>query len=532
MTVLLAFCMFVAALANPDDQIEKYSEKVNTYQVEVPGKDPITIIETLDDNKKKDGSYDITEDDVNVKNLMTHIIHDVGSNRPRCYGPSCQNGFNGEEGPQDGNEDFEVDQEKLKNYRDFSKERLQAINALAAKLKKEKIKADRFNYMENEEDEDEDNGKVYTTWNRLKVKQHKHPYDDKDGWVTLEPVAWSTSKISKWKPNVKKQKPNHWNEDDNRFPSDDRYTSYQDHQDVANDYSYTQKRPTLNRPGYINNKLHVMSTPEYESEVPSKPSWNKLHQTSYPSSWSPDEGRRPNKPHNCDNNDDNNNNEDNPYYGISDSLLTDNRPSHFPYEYEALHQATIQKRPYRRPTQVVYAGSPDLDTDRGSRPPHGDGQWVLLSTTKGYRNKKRQRSMNLNTPEDEHNDYVTSHQAVSLTVLPVDNAHTNMTTSHGGLLEVEKSFETVEESKQAMDKVHDLDVAPSEHRPVKTKVIRRKVAANVTPDSSTILAAVGAGMVPATMAMVVPMMLGKRRRRRTVEAANFSNFDNFFYKYR
>ncbi|CAH2982851.1 unnamed protein product [Chilo suppressalis] len=532
MTVLLAFCMLLGTTAaNRNDQIEKYGETVQTYQLDVPGKDPITIIETLTDNKKKDASLDLNEEDLDVKNLMTHIIHDGDGSRPRCYGPSCQAGFDGEEGPQDGTEDFTLDEEKLKNYPEFSKDRLQAINALAAKLKKEKLKADRYHYVENDEEEDEDNGKVYTTWNRLKVKQHKHPFDDKDGWVTLEPVAWSTSKISKWKPNVKKQKPNHWNDDDNRFPSDDRYTSYQD---VENDYSYTQKRPNVKRPGYINNKLHIITSSDFESEVPSKPTWNKVHQTSYPSSWSPDEGRRPNKPHNCDN-DDKNNDDDAPYYGMSDSVLTDNRPTHFPYEYEALHQATTQKRPYRRPTQVVYAGSPELETDRGSRPPHGDGQWVLLSTTKGYRNKKRQRSMNLNRPMngDEQNDFgsMTSHQSVSLTVLPVDNAHTNMTTSHGGLLEVEKSFETVEESKQAMDKVQDLDVSASQNRPVKTKVIKRRVSANVSPDSSTILAAVGAGMVPATMAMVVPMMLGKRRRRRTADASENPSLDDLFHKY-
>lgn len=35
--------------------------------------------------------------------------------------------------------------------------------------------------------------------------------------------------------------------------------------------------------------------------------------------------------------------------------------------------------------------------------------------------------------------------------------------------------------------------------------------------SKAVLAAVGAGMVPATMAVLMPMMLGKRRRRSTDE---------------
>lgn len=530
MTVFLVFCVIATVLASPNDQIERYEDKIKTYQLDVPGKEPITIIEEQDDKQWKDitpGSNENAE----LKNLMTHIVHDVDGNSPRCYGPSCQEGFIEEEGPHEGFEDFADVEEKLKDYRDFSQDRLQAITALAAKLKKEKLKADRFSYVDSGDSEEDNNGKVYTTWNRLKVKQHKHPYDDKDGWVSLEPVAWSTSKISKWKPNVKKQKPNHWNDDEDRFPNDDRYTSYQD---MGSGYSYpqsshtTQKRPTIvTRPGYINNKLHVQS--DYDSEVPTKPTWNKFQQSLYSTSWSPDEGRRPMKP-NCEDNN-SNSNEDTMYYGLSDSVMTDQRPSHFPYEYEALHQAAIQKRPYRRPTQVVYAGTPELDSDRGSRPPHGDGQWVLLSTTKGYRNKKRQRSLNP-IPEDQADfGSVTSHQAVALTVLPVDNAHTNMTTSHGGLLEVEKSFKTVEESKRDMDKRIDLDVAASQNRPVRTRVIRRKVGANVAPDSSTILAAVGAGMVPATMAMVVPMMLGKRRRRRDVGSEAY-NLDNIFYRYR
>ncbi|XP_031767014.1 uncharacterized protein LOC113513060 [Galleria mellonella] len=532
MTVwLLTFCVFILALASSSNQNE-HDEKVKSYQLDVPGKEPITIIERAPDSefpKWKDITVDRREEDMELKNLMTHIVHDINGNTPRCYGPSCQEGYNGNEGPHEGYEDYMVDEEKMKNYHDYSNDRLQAITALAAKLKKDKLKADRYPSMESEDDDEDGNGKVYTTWNRLKVKQHKHPYDDKDGWVTLEPVAWSTSKISKWKPNVKKQKPNHWNDNNNRFPDDDRYNSYPD---SGTSYSFPHKRPSQNRPGYINNKLQVPLTYDTDDyNVPKKPTWNKPQQSSYSSSWSPDEGRRPHKP-SCDS-EEHRPNDDTVFYGISDSVVTDHRPSHFPYEYEALHQAAIHKRPMRRPTEVVYAGNPDLDSDydsSDSRPPYGDGQWVLLSTTKGYRNKKRQRSLNpSSTPVDGGSDFgsVTSHQAVALTVLPIDNAKKNMTTSHGGLLEVEKSFQTVEESKRDMDKKNDLDM--SESKPVR-RVIRKKVS-NVAPDRSTILAAVGAGMVPATMAMVVPMMLGRRRRRRDLSSTSQQDIDNIFYKY-
>ncbi|CAB3244490.1 unnamed protein product [Arctia plantaginis] len=543
---LFVFYGFALVLTSCEDQAQSdnYDRKINTYQIEVPGKEPITIIENKPDDVKWDElrfEQNRNEGDIEMKNLMTHIVHDLDGHRPRCYGPSCQEGYNQE--IDEAFDDYVLTADKLKDYGDFPQDRLQAISALAAKLKKDKLQPDRFSLLSSDMDDAENNGKVYTTWNRLKVKQHKHPYDDKDGWVTLEPVAWSTSKISKWKPNIKKQKP-HWNDDDNRFPSNEGYLSddrfppddrFSSGQQSENSYSYPQKRPTLVRPGYNTNKLHGPA--DFESEIPSKPTWNKPQHSSYPSSWAPDEGRRPHKP-NCDTHNNYPDDDDTVFYGMPDSVLTDSRPADFPHEYEALQKPISMslKRPLRKPTQVVYAGSPDYDNDRLSRPPHGNGQWVLLSTTKGYRNKKRQRSLNAPPQVDDPMDLttMTSHQAVALTVLPVDKAHTNMTTSHGGLLEVEKSFQTVEESKRDMDKKNDLDVAATNYRPVvtKNKVLKRRVVSNVSPDSSTLLAAVGAGMVPATMAMVVPMMLGKRRRREIRRTQEHSEIDNLLYKYR
>lgn len=533
---MLALCAFTSALAidasGDQSQLEKYGgKKFTKYHLDVPGKEPITILETASSGDVPGDWVDISvnlgkeKDDIEIKNLMTDIIHDNNGERPRCYGPSCQDGFMENQGPQGDLEELirgQEYQEQSKDFRDYSTDRLQAIKALAAKLKNDKIKADRYNGQYQitypnleEEEEEEDNGKkVYTSWNRLKVKQHKHPYDDKDGWVTLEPVAWSTSKISKWKPNVKKHKPTSWhqqqNTGDDRFSNDDPYSSYQG---IDSMHNYPKKRPAMSstRPTYINNKLHATSaSPSWDSEMPSKPSWNKPDNFySYPSTWNPDEGRRPNKP-NCDS-EEHGPDDDTVLYEMSDSVVTDNRPSYFPYEYEAL------KRPMRRPTQVVYVGNPELDSERASRPPLGDGQWVLLSTTKGYRNKKRQRS--LNVKDELSGPTTTSHHAVALTVLPSETRQ-NMTTSHGGLLEVERSFKTVEESKRDMDRENEFrpdevisSTDPKPSTSINKRVIRKKLISSVAPDSSAIIAAVGAGMVPATMAMVVPMMLGKRKRR-------------------
>lgn len=38
-------------------------------------------------------------------------------------------------------------------------------------------------------------------WNQIEAEKHNHPFDDNRGWITLDPVPWSTSKVSKWKPN-------------------------------------------------------------------------------------------------------------------------------------------------------------------------------------------------------------------------------------------------------------------------------------------------------------------------------------------
>ncbi|KAI8432092.1 hypothetical protein MSG28_004597 [Choristoneura fumiferana] len=537
MTVrIIVFCGLALALANSKDpaRIGKQAEIKN--QLDVVGKEPITVMET-DGRHWQEYSRDFQDqkDDVELKNTMTDIIHDTDGN-PRCFGPSCQEGFTDGDWPhKDFDEHYPDNVEKLKDYPEFSKDRLQAISALAAKLKKEKYKSDHYVPLDQSQSDEDDNGKVFTSWNRLKVKQHKHPYDDKEGWVTLEPVAWSTSKISKWKPNVKKQKPYQWNDDSEKPDYDDRYSSYQGIDSYPQQNH--QKRPNFNRPTFINNKLHMSSSSsEYDSEMPSKPTWNKPQQGpySYPTSWSPDEGRRPHKP-NCESEEHFPNNsgaaDDTVFYGISDSVITDHRPTKFPFEYEALHQAPHQKRPIRRPTQVIYAGTPELDSDRASRPPYGDGQWVLLSTTKGYRNKKWQRSLNPTADDRSDGTTMTSHQAVALTVLPIDNAHTNMTTSHGGLLEVEKTFQTVEESKRDMDKKYDLAYASSQQKPAVNRAMKRRIVSNVSPDSSTVLAAVGAGMLPATMAMVVPMMLGRRRRRDLNTTPKDLNFNNFIHKY-
>lgn len=81
-----------------------------------------------------------------------------------------------------------------------------------------------------------------------------------------------------------------------------------------------------------------------------------------------------------------------------------------------------------------------------------------------------------------------------------------MTTSHGGLLEVDSSRQTIENSVLKANKKRNKRKNSGENT-----IQRIEIENGSKPDSTAVLAAVGAGMVPATVAMIMPM-LGRRRR--------------------
>lgn len=119
-----------------------------------------------------------------------------------------------------------------------------------------------------------------------------------------------------------------------------------------------------------------------------------------------------------------------------------------------------------------------------------------------------------------------------MTVLPSING-TNTTTSHGGLLEVEETFKTVDQSQREYEAAEKLKKSPttttssSSSMIIKKRPIKSGIIIQNKPSNSAVLAAVGAGMLPATMAMVIPMMLGRKKRSIDV---NFN--ENYQVKYR
>lgn len=105
---------------------------------------------------------------------------------------------------------------------------------------------------------------------------------------------------------------------------------------------------------------------------------------------------------------------------------------------------------------------------------------------------------------------------------------TNTTTSHGGLLEVEETFKTVDQSQREFEEAQKLIKTPMiiRKKPLKSSLVINNN--NNKPSNSAVLAAVGAGMLPATMAMVLPLMLGRKKRSIKINL-NKKNYQNVRY---
>ncbi|XP_053670955.1 uncharacterized protein LOC128721244 [Anopheles nili] len=371
----------------------------------------------------------------------------------------------------------------------------------------------------------------------------QHPWNVKDGWVTLEAVPWSESKVSKWhasgsgsepaKPGKSPSQDKHWyggasivseetpkyrpiatsgsigassysdsvdNADDaygygagtdNRLPSN-RLPSYAG----STDSLYNRRRPTVSL--YAERPDADRSRPTPTPPVSPLDSWYDQQQQQQPQQNPYDamkaygEGPQGNGPAN-----------------VNRDIITDGRPANFPaYPHPDRAVQSVQSTPNRP----------------GTYPDRGNGEWVLISTTKGYQYPKRrhgQRAITF-TPAS-----ATSHQTVRLTVLPMKNA-VDMTTSHNGLIEVSSSTQTVEDAVKQQKGKRKGQRVPAQtttsgppatgHRKKKPlapstqtfSLMRRDTAA--AQDSSAVLAAVGAGMVPATMAIIAPMVLGRKRK--------------------
>lgn len=561
--VLLSGVVFgeTVHFTNSQSQLERSSNahggrELRTYQLDVPGSSPITIVEAepwKGDDSRQERSMSRDSSAINYSDRRTKDYLVPGSTHEkdltqsakengdaRCFGSSCDN-FEGSKktvfSPELINKFLKEYADKIKNADQKIKDRLKQMEITS--LNSDGMKSDKI-YEKNQfkdnlsfKIQQDGNNRRLSQWDEIDAKKHKHPYEDPEGWVALEAVPWTRSKISKWQANAYKISKPPSNNNFNSYGGDrdppqntDRFSS--NYGNPESEYSNFEVKPVSS---YYNFPKPAMNSerPQYESsqedndwpsEVPSKPSWEKPSQNR-PYQYEPEPERRPQPRPDCDHE---HHHQAVPYedsrrvssqHYEQGGIITDGKPGGFPSSgYSSYKKKDMQ---YAKPTEVSYTEEQKLEHPQ-SYPSKGNGQWVLLSTTKGYKfPKNRQRSLSV-IP-----NALTSHRTVRLTVLPaVTGSKENMTLSHGGLLEVEPSFHSVDESKILYERQRRIN-----NTTMKPKKKRRVLATNATPDSAAVMAAVGAGLVPATVAMIMPLVLGRKKRSLfNPDFVNFAHFQN------
>ncbi|KAF5302204.1 hypothetical protein FQA39_LY10243 [Lamprigera yunnana] len=336
-----------------------------------------------------------------------------------------------------------------------------------------------------------------------KTKSWEKANDDKKGWVSLEVIPWSMSKVAKWHSSVMKQsKP---------------LVDYETSETPLWNHALAQPQITYHPSPVGYNKRLYNYTPHTQTTSVSPSEKIYFHQ--YPDEATEPVSSKLQSSFYGGNPDDHE--EDGWNRGYS-GIITDGLPSNFP----------TYKPSYNRRKGLHNESSSHLP----NHPFHGEGEWVLLTTTKGYKDTKgRQRSLDLDSIPEQDVESIKSHKSVRLTVLPpLTNSRVNMTTSHGGILQVESTFETVDEAQQLAERKANLRKTSMKTKQFKKSlkpILNEAMMSMMTsttmapstenkfefPVPPSVLAAVGAGMIPATMAMLVPMAMGKRKRRNIFE---------------
>lgn len=441
-----------------------------TYEVEVPGSKPITIIEA---NPVKTNEIPSRPPAVIIqtRNAAGGSVHDhahvVINNGLRStptkktlYSPELLNKF------------LKEYSEKLKNADSITKQQLNEISVI-----------NNNNHFEKQNYDMNKINQTNETHERHASNQKTHPWNLKDGWVTMQAVPWSESKVSKWQSHS------------NKFNGNQNQPSYHgSYQLIDNDSEEYGSRPKP--PNYYGNddideysdSTFSSNRPSYAvtNEKPSKPVLESFYNRRYKPS---EDYRRKYSSQNSDPDGDSwydHGFKKTPQQHHHD-IITDGRKPYFPQDN------------FSRPQHT-----PIDNNHPQSYPERGSGEWVLVSTTKGYQYPRRQGQRAISFAPS-----ALAHKSVKLTVLPMKNTK-DMTTSHNGLIEVSASTQTVE---QAYNNAHNHSSTGSfpirKRRVIPQFSLMRR---DSLQDSSAILAAVSAGMVPATLAVLAPMVLGRKRR--------------------
>lgn len=301
---------------------------------------------------------------------------------------------------------------------------------------------------------------------------------DKDGWVTLDAVPWSSSSVSKWYP--------HGGSDDNRRRpgsrpqmGNNRFPPWHDDSNDNDDY-YNRHKPSNidrdGRPGVYSmwTKPTPMQTshsvgdghrpkPYKFSESSAFGSYNKFNDNDYDRERDHfTSGRKP--------------------WSSHAEIITDNRPTQFPTDVASYNDGIDR---YHTSSRLhANNGYPDHQSE-------SNGDWVLISTTKGYQYPPNRRQsgnrallQSANAPPSSvivnvAPQSMRMHKALRLSVLPAIEPGTNTTfsidskrklaTLHGGMVEIDATHETVEDDVRSTLQANQNGYESMKHKSLKGK---------------------------------------------------------------
>lgn len=273
------------------------------------------------------------------------------------------------------------------------------------------------------------------------------PYKDRDGWVTLEAVPWSSSSVSKWYPHGSEDETRRRPSPNSARPYHGKPDKFPYHDDLDDDY---YNRP---KPAYVDrDRPSVYSTWTKPQSVNSngrpKPQPYRFSDSSFGSNKFYDRDSHSNRPWNSGG-------------GSGGEIITDNRPSEFPSESHG-------NRPnYHDDDHYNSASSHHSSYQERPGEMNSNGEWVLISTTKGYQvaggNRRQQGKRALDTSDAQSSVIVNvprstrMHKALKLTVLPAEDPAKNSTfsnqkhttTIHGGMVEIDATHQSIEDDVRA-----------------------------------------------------------------------------------
>lgn len=485
------------------------SENYTSYKLAVPGANPITIIEATQGPPKDDDDPASAPGSLNDMRRQNWIRDEEFLFRRKNFNEGHL-----------GKEDADQVEQTRPRTTVYSPDLLKKFLAdYAAKVKpttpekKEKLQEillfddddEEMNFPTNSQPEEKYNKHHHHhhDWNQ-KNKYDDRRYDERpnSGWVTMDVIPWSSSKVSKWQGHIQRL-PNRPQNDPHR-PD---FVSMED----LNDDRYHYNRP--NRPNHNNDFDDVDRFSSSASHYQNQNHHHHHHSNKFPDKKPYYEYQSSASSSNNHYNAPPDHNKD-IYRPWGADIITDNRAPDFPDHQQSMFP-TRNRRPGGNPYDYNEGEYRPYESNKPSRPTanpeSGNGDWILVSTTKGYhRPRNGQRAVAVK-PQS-----FTSHKTVKLSVTAEKPQHSTF------------SFDS--EPQHPQYQYHEdqsgehsmpsptATKAPAKKTPIvqkqQKKVVKKVMNVNAQGvDSSAVLAAVGAGMVPATVAMLMPMIAGRRKKR-------------------